>query len=428
MNKTEKSARAVALLILEAVLDHGKDTAWMFDRSLEYASLSPEDKRFCFLLVMTALRWYGVHQQWIAGRVQKPLRKNLRKVELILHLGLTQLAVNVPHHALADTSVELAKQNGFDTQAGLVNALLRRAIREEFKPSEENPSHFIPGWLFARWQEFYGERVMKIATAHTQEAPLDLSLKNPQSAADWARKLHGKILPSGSIRLTEHARVDQLEGFGTGEWWVQDAAAALPALLLGDVKGLNVLDLCAAPGGKTAQLCAGGGVVTAVEKSPTRIKTLEENMQRLKFSPTILQADAGSYLPASPPDKILLDAPCTATGTLRRNPDIAWKRKEKDIAEQSAIQAKLLAHAFQILKPGGMLVYAVCSLEREEGEEQVTRFLQRHADAELVPVKNGEHGIAAEWITARGELRTLPCHFKAEGGMDGFYAARIVKL
>lgn len=427
MNKSEKTARAVALVILEAVLDHGKDTAWMFDRSLEYAALSPEDRRFCFLLVMTALRWYGVHQHWLSTRVQKPLRKNLRKVELILHLGLAQLAAQVPHHALADTSVQLAKQYGFDTQAGLVNALLRRAIREEFRPQEENPAHIIPAWIFARWQGYYGEAAMGIATAHTREAPLDLSLKNPREAEDWARKLHGDILPSGSIRLQEHARVEQLEGYGTGDWWVQDAAAALPALLLGNVKGLNLLDLCAAPGGKTAQLCAGGAQVTAIEKSPTRIKTLEENMQRLGFSPTILQADAGAYLPPSPPDKILLDAPCTATGTLRRNPDIVWKRREKDITEQAAIQAKLLAHAFDILKPGGTLVYAVCSLEREEGEEQVTKLLGTYPNAALVPVKNNEHGIAKDWITPRGELRTLPCHLEAEGGMDGFFAARIEK-
>jgi 16S rRNA (cytosine967-C5)-methyltransferase len=253
-----------------------------------------------------------------------------------------------------------------------------------------------------------------------EEPALDLSLK--ADAEGWAGRLGAALLPWGTVRFPVKGRIEDIEGYAEGAWWVQDAAAALPALLLGDVRGLRVADLCAAPGGKTAQLAARGAQVTAADLSASRLRRLQENMARLDLKAEMVQADAAGWSPGQLFDAVLLDAPCSATGTIRRNPDIPYLKTEADIAALSAVQARLLGHALSLLKPGGKLVFSTCSLEAEEGEAQIERLLALRPDAAPVPVRAGELDIPPECVTPAGMLRTLPFH---AGGMDGFFAARL---
>jgi 16S rRNA (cytosine967-C5)-methyltransferase len=278
-----------------------------------------------------------------------------------------------------------------------------------------------PAWLWQRWIRHYGEEnVSRIAAAHLEEPLLDLSVK--ANAAAWAERLSGSLLPWGTVRLSAKGRIEDIEGYDEGAWWVQDAAAALPALLLGDVKGLRVADLCAAPGGKTAQLAAHGAHVTAVDISAPRLRRLQENLARLNLKAETVQANASEWTPTEPFDAVLLDAPCSATGTIRRNPDIPYLKSEADIAALASVQARLLNHALSLLKPGGQLVYATCSLEPEEGDEQIRPLLAERGDIALKPIKADELGVPPEAIIPQGMLRTLPFH---ACGMDGFFAARL---
>ncbi len=279
-----------------------------------------------------------------------------------------------------------------------------------------------PEWLWRRWIQAFGEETAgKIAAAHLEEPPLDLSAK--ADAAGLAARLSGAALPWGTVRLAAKGRIEDIDGYAEGAWWVQDAAAATPAQLLGDVAGLRVADLCAAPGGKTAQLAARGAHVTAVDISASRLRRLKENLDRLHLEAEIVQANVGDWSPPEPFDAILLDAPCSATGTIRRNPDIPYLKSEADIAALARVQARLLAHALSLLKPGGALVYATCSLEPEEGEAQIEALLASRRDVFLAPIRAEELCLPPEVITPAGMLRTLPFH---GGGMDGFFAARLV--
>ncbi|MBY0407193.1 MAG: RsmB/NOP family class I SAM-dependent RNA methyltransferase, partial [Rickettsiales bacterium] len=272
----------------------------------------------------------------------------------------------------------------------------------------------------------YGaEATRKMAEAHLREPPLDLSVK--ADPAFWAEQLGGVVMPMGSVRLRDARNITQLKGFSEGYWWVQDMAATIPARLLGDVREKRVIDLCAAPGGKTAQLAAGGAKVSAVDRSKERIAMLKTNVHRLKLHADYVTTDASKWLPAIAPDAILLDAPCSATGTLRRHPDVAWHRRPEDITRMVETQATMLNHALDILKPGGLLVYSVCSLQPEEGENQITAILAKRSDITLVPVLPEALGGLSECITPRGEVRTLPFHLSELDGMDGFFAAKLVK-
>ncbi|MDH3793045.1 MAG: RsmB/NOP family class I SAM-dependent RNA methyltransferase, partial [Rhodospirillales bacterium] len=241
-----------------------------------------------------------------------------------------------------------------------------------------------------------------------------------------AERLGAQLLPGGTLRLPPGAgEVSRLPGYDEGAWWVQDAAAALPARLLGDVAGKQVIDLCAAPGGKTAQLAAAGARVTAVERSEVRLARLSENLARLGLSVTAVTADAATWRPEAPAGAVLLDAPCSATGTLRRHPDIAHLKGPEQIAALAALQDKLLAATLGMVKPGGLLVYAVCSLQPEEGPARIARLLAGGAPAARVPVEPAEFQGLCDLVTAEGDLRTLPCHLAGDGGMDGFYACRL---
>jgi 16S rRNA (cytosine967-C5)-methyltransferase len=262
--------------------------------------------------------------------------------------------------------------------------------------------------------------------AHLNEPPLDITAKS--DAPMWAEKLGGTLLPNGTIRVASAGSVTSLPGFDAGEWWVQDAAASIPARLLGNVARLSVADLCAAPGGKTAQLAAAGARVTAVDRSKVRMQRLSENLVRLALDAETVIADASEWV-AGPFDAVLLDAPCSATGTIRRHPDIPWQKRLADIAALTGLQSRLLDRAAKLTRPGGLLVYATCSLEPEEGEQQIDAFLARHGSFQRVPIAPSELEGLTEFLSPLGDMRSLPCHVMNTdsrlSGCDGFYSARL---
>jgi 16S rRNA (cytosine967-C5)-methyltransferase len=314
---------------------------------------------------------------------------------------------------------------------GLVNAVLRRVSREgKERIAKFDDAIDTPAWVMDRWMVTYGrETALAIANAHKNEPPLDLTAK--ADAAGWAQKLGGEVLPTGSIRLADAGPIMSLAGFDEGAWWVQDTAASLPANLLGDINGKSVADLCAAPGGKTAQLAARGAHVTAVDRSAPRLKRLQDNLARLQLHCTVVAADAATWS-AGPFDAVLVDAPCTATGTIRKNPDLPWQRSRDDLARLSTLQARILDNAARLVKPDGILVYAVCSLEPEEGERQIEALLARQPTLRRAPITAAEVGGIDAFITAAGDLRTLPSHLPNQNprlsSCDGFYAARLRRL
>jgi 16S rRNA (cytosine967-C5)-methyltransferase len=312
----------------------------------------------------------------------------------------------------------------------LVNAVLRRLSREgeELAVTQDAARLNTPDWLWQSWCAAYGELTTRaIAAAHFRDPPLDLAIRDRDAAQDWAARLHGAVLPTGTVRVQTGGVVIELPGYEDGAWWVQDAAASLPVRLFGDVAGKTVIDLCAAPGGKTAQLAAAAAHVVAVDRSAARLKRLQDNLARLSLPAECIVADAGSWRPAAPAAFILLDAPCSSTGTVRRHPDIPHLKSPDDVTRLAAIQARLLDGAVAMLAPGGMLVYGVCSLEAEEGPRQVEQLLARGAPLRRMPVTTAEIGGVGQCITRDGDLRTLPCHLGDKGGLDGFYAARLVK-
>jgi len=313
--------------------------------------------------------------------------------------------------------------------------VLRRCAREGRPLIDEVKAQTldIPPWLMARWIAYYGNSIASdIAAAIGQEPSLDITVKS--DPAQWAARLHGEALPTGSVRTLLQGSVTMLPGFSEGRWWVQDAAAALPARLFGDVAGKTIVDLCAAPGGKTAQLVQAGARVIAVDRSPNRMARLRHNLARLALNAETVVAEGADWLEQNHDrvlDGILVDAPCTSTGTIRRHPDIGWLRQESDIAPLIAVQKRLLQSAAAALKPGGTLIYCTCSLEPEEGEEVIAELLASDSAIQRVPVEKNEVAGLGELLTAAGDLRTLPCHLPHQdprlGGLDGFYAARLVR-
>ena len=422
-----KNARAIALDLLQDVLRRGRALDEALAANTDLPHLEARDRGFARLLTATVLRRLGQIDAAIDRRLEHPLPPNRQMVRDILRLGVAQAAfLGLAPHAAVDTSVELVGRGGQAGMKGLVNAVLRRIAEAGALPTDD-PDHLnVPDWLWRDWEAFYGlETAAAIARANLAEAPLDITVKSPQETEIWAERLEAEILPTGSLRRAAGGDVTGLPGFAEGAWWVQDAAAALPARLLGDVSGLRVADLCAAPGGKTAQLAAAGAAVTAVDVSKKRLQRLSENLERLGLAAETVTADAGKWEPEEPFDAVLLDAPCSATGTLRRHPDIAWNKTPADLAKLTVLQDRLLAAALRAVKPGGLVVYATCSLQSAESAERIEQLLSSGADAERVPVAADELPELAETITPAGDLRTLPCHWAARGGMDGFFAARL---
>ena len=416
------TARRAATDLLVAVMDRGRALEDALSETPSFNALEGRDRAFARALVTAGLRRLGGIDTVLSEFLARPLPDNADHARALLHLGAAQLLVlGTPPHAAVGETVETANHmkeaRGF---AKLMNAVLRKvASNGQEILNSLPPGADLPPWLYTRWRATYGDAAPQIAEALLSEPPLDVSVKD--DAAGWAERLFGTVTPTGSIRLAEHAAIDTLPGFNDGAWWVQDAAAALPAKLLGDVRGKRVLDLCAAPGGKTLQLAAAGAHVTAVDKSEARLKRLRENLTRTKLEAEIICADALEFK-AEPFDAILLDAPCTSTGTLRRHPDVAWLRRPTDVKALADLQAQLVAASAKLLKPGAPLIYAVCSLEPEEGPGIVAAALRD--GWKRAPLTDE---VPAEFITADGDMRTHPGQWPEIGGLDGFYAARLLR-
>jgi 16S rRNA (cytosine967-C5)-methyltransferase len=396
--------------------------------------LKPNDRAFARMMAATALRRHGQIAAVLAAFMERPL-EDAPHATAILHVAATQLLfLGTPAHAAVNIAVEQARANPSSERfERLINALLRRVHLEgsALVGAQDPVSLNIPDWMLRRWTATYGaERARQIAEASLAEAPLDLSVKSDPER--WAKELGGEVLPTGTVRLAGGGRIDAMPGFADGAWWVQDAAAALPARFLGDVANLRVADLCAAPGGKTLELAARGAKVTAVDSSWTRADRIRQNLARVRLDADVLVADVMTWAPPEPFDGVLLDVPCTATGTIRRHPDILHLKRESDIAKLASQQADLLRAAARVLRPGGLLVYCSCSLEPEEGSEQIGRFLAASTTMEAVPITADEIGGLTDCLTPRGYLRTLPSHLDrgnpAQSGLDGFFAARLRRM
>jgi 16S rRNA (cytosine967-C5)-methyltransferase len=396
-------------------------------------ALAPADAALARAIAVATFRRYGLIRTALAARLAQGLPAAKPHLTALLATATAQiLDLSVPDHAAVDLAVRLAKADSRTAHlAGLVNAVLRRIARERDAILAEGADALAvdtPAWLARRWVAAYGaERAGLIAQAHRAGAAIDLTLRG--EPADWAERLGAATLPTGSLRLPENGPpIPDLPGFREGAWWVQDAAAAIPARLLAPEPGARVLDLCAAPGGKTLQLAAAGARVTAVDRSAPRLERLRENVARLGLAVEIVVADALG-LESQDHDAVLLDAPCSATGTIRRHPDVAWIKAEADIARLAALQSKLLDRAAGLVRPGGHLVYCTCSLEPEEGEAQIAAFLARDPRFVRVPVRAEDVGGDTALIDAHGDLRTLPCHGAdvpgVRGGLDGFFASRL---
>jgi 16S rRNA (cytosine967-C5)-methyltransferase len=423
------TARHVALDLVGAVLGRERPLDESIDDNPAMAQLSLRDRAFARLLVATVLRRLGQIDALIGDCLASPLPPRAAGVHDILRLGVAQLLfLHTPPHAAVATSVDLAQSRGYLAHKGLVNAVLRRLSLEgpDRVAAQDAPLLNTPTWLWQSWSGHYGEeRARAIATAHLREAPLDLTPR--ANANGWCEKLAATQLPTGTLRRAGGGAVATLPGYAEGAWWVQDAAAALPVRLFGDVAGLSVVDLCAAPGGKTAQLADAGAFVTAVDRSSRRLDRLVGNLKRLSLPAATVAADAVTWRPERLADAVLLDAPCTATGAIRRHPDVPHLKRPADVARLAVIQERLLRAAVDMLRPGGTLVYCTCSLEPEEGPRQVEALLRSGAPVERRPLSAAELDMPAEWLTEDGDLRTLPFYLSEHDGLDGFYGARLVK-
>ncbi len=431
-------ARRAAAAVLQSVLDKGETLETALNRELSAKDLAhhPSDRAFARAIATTALRRLGQIDAVLDAMLDKSLPEKAALAMALLRGGTAELLfLGSAAHAAVNCAVELTNSNkNTRPYRGLMNAILRRVTREGadiIKAQEANQETVhgagmtnTPYWAWRSWELAYGpETAGAIADAHLAEPPLDLSVKSDPEG--WAKTLSGTRLPTGSIRLSHPGRIEELPGYRDGEWWVQDAAAALPHKLLGDVTGEDVLDLCAAPGGKTLALAAAGAKVTAVDRAGGRLERLKENLTRTKLSADIVKADLTDWTPNRKWKKILLDAPCSATGTARRHPDVLRSKKGEDITSLAPVQATLLAKSAEWLEPGGTLIYCTCSLEPLEGPAQAALFLKNNPAFKRVPITPDEIGGLSECITPEGDLRTLPCHLGDQGGMDGFYAVRL---
>ena len=446
-NKPGLAVRLAAAKLLGAVIDARTALDGLTDENNghpAYLALDARDRALLRAILLSALRHRSQITDVLAHRLERPLPKNARSLEHHLHVGATQiLFLDVPDSAAVNLGVEAVSGDPRSKRfAGLANALLRRIAREKDRIHgwmQHNPPR-APDWLGDRLIDAYGEdRAEAIAEAHAHEAPLDLTVKDDPKL--WAERLDGAVLSTSTVRIpSPSAAVPDLEGFTEGAWWVQDAASALPARLFGDLNGKRALDLCAAPGGKTAQLAAGGASVTAVEINNNRARRLAANLERLSLEAEVITGNALELSLADIQagdgfDAVLLDAPCSSTGTIRRHPDVAWTKTPEDVAKLADLQFRLLERAATFVRVGGMLVFSNCSLLPEEGEAVTDAFLAAHPGYRLEPINWRELGadeeVLAPMVTPRGTLRTtpelLPAPEPRMAGLDGFHAARFVR-
>jgi len=426
-------SRAVAARVLADVAARKRTLDSAFQAYLpENGEESARDRAFVRSLVMTTLRRFGQIDAVLLAHLPHGLPKKADFAVAILRLAVAELFyLDQPAHAVLHSAVDAVARDAKTRHLKkLANAVLRGISRDRSALVERfgDPALNIPSWLFERWCLHYGsDSAVQMARALVDPPTLDLTPKHKRYAHRLAERLDARELPTGSLRLRHSGRINGLAGYDDGIWWVQDAAAALPARLFGDIEGRVVVDLCAAPGGKTMQLAAAGATVITVDAAADRLELIRQNLKRVGLEAHTVVADGRVWHPAEPVDSVLVDAPCSATGTIRRHPDILRHRSSEDIARLAQIQKALLDNAAGMVKPGGTLVYSTCSLEPEEGEHQIRRFLGANPDFQRRSIEPGEIGDCAEFVTADGDLRTLPHLWPTLGGLDGFFAARLGK-
>lgn len=412
-------ARKAALKLLDAVLRRGQP----LETALHAASQGiarGDDRALVHAIAAETLRHLPDLDALIDSATAKPLPDDA-KARTALRIALVQaLALGTPPHAAIATTLPLVDGGPRKLVHGVYGTLMRKGVTLPDPPT-------LPAYADSRFRAHWGDVVAESARrAIAAPPPLDLTLADPAETGRWVEELGGVSLMPGHVRLIAHGPVASLSGFEEGRWWVQDLAASLPARLLGAGNGRRVLDLCAAPGGKSLQLAAAGWQVTALDRSASRLERVAENAARTGLSLDILQGDALEWQPDAPADAILLDAPCSATGIFRRHPDVLHRIGARDINEMAVLQASLLSRAVDWLAPGGTLIYATCSLEPEEGENQIESLLESRSDLEILPPTADE--IPERLITPGARfLRTLPGMMMDEGGLDGFFIARIVR-
>jgi len=421
MSKSGYQARRSAVHLLDQVMDKGRLLSEVIGGGA-LQKLAPEDRARAQRLATETLR--------NLERADRILQKHLKKtpaitVQNVLRMATVELCQGGAAHGVINDAVEIvAKGKRTAGMKGLTNAVLRKVADKGVDEWEKLRVPRLPKWLRKPLAQAYGnEAMLSIEAAHFAGAPLDLTAKG--DAAAVAEAVGGDLLPTGSVRLQDAGQVTALEGFKQGAWWVQDAAAAIPARVLNAQPGEKVLDLCAAPGGKTMQVAAAGAKVTAVDDNPARMERLQENMKRVQLKANVVVGDVmaqeGQY------DAILLDAPCSATGTIRRHPDLPFAKDGSEFGDLIGMQEVFLDHALSLLKPGGRLVFCTCSLLPDEGEVQVEEAVERWADVTVDREAVLVDGVDPAWITEEGGLRLRPDYWADKGGMDGFYVALLRK-
>lgn len=394
---------------------------------------SSQDSAFVNMLILTTFRHLVFIKKVLKKFVKKKLPATAVNGQYALFLGTAEiLYLNTPDYAVINSYVEITKHLADKYVAGFVNAVLRNVCKQKEELKKEETNEFFPPEFFHILNQDYGKKtIQKIQSAAVLEPKLDITVKN--NAAHWTRVLGGQLLPSDTIRLDNNGKITELQGYADGAWWVQDFAAALAVKALPDIKDKKVLDMCAAPGGKTAQLINKGARVTALDISAARLQKLQENMQRLHFSADVVCADALEYInnyTGSPYDAVLLDAPCSATGTIRRHPELVHIKRLKDVEKQAELQKEILQKTPKILKTGGILIYCTCSISKLEGEKQIAAFLEANSNFKIIPITSEElcgDNRLEEIITEEGFIRTLPQHLANYGGTDSFFVARLKK-
>lgn len=421
-------ARIAALVLVDAALEKRSGFDEAVTRS-DFLALSETERSFARALALLVLRRLGQLDEIIEKRTQKTPSDSVCS---LLRIGLAQIGfMQVPDFAAVSTTVKLAeRESNTRPFKGLINAILRGIIRDREATGqfpEANPARLVPDWLFQRWSAVYGRPAAEgIALALTEEPATDLTFKTAADLERLKEALDGQPLGDLALRSGLRGDVREWAGYEDGVWWVQDAASSVPVALLGDLSGKSAIDLCSAPGGKTLQLLARGASVVALDRSKNRLKRVEENLKRSGYAAEMYMADAETWADTRRFDLVLLDAPCSATGTFRRQPDVLWATRPADIAKLADVQHRLLDSAADRVAPGGRLVYSTCSLEREEGETQILAFLRRHPDFVVDKVGTDEAaaiGLPQDSLKPEGWLRLLP-HQRA-GGQDGFFVARL---
>lgn len=429
INNEGTYTRKKAIEILIEILHNKKPLDNAFEISIKksshFSKLTSEDKSFCRLLVSTTLRNLTSIDSLLKKFLSKPLDKTPLKVLMILRINIAQsFFLKTPDHAVVNTSVELCGKKW----KGLINGVSREILRNKTKANKYlDDSNKVPNWLLNRWKKDWKKNYNNIISGHlVLNPPIDIHVKN--NTDQWAKKLSGEKIGNNSIRLYRSGLISKLDGYEEGEWWVQDYSSQIPVALLNIKDKDEVLDLCAAPGGKTAQLISLGAKVTSVDDNKKRILRLEQNLKRLNYNASIKNEDIKNFSSDKSWSKIILDAPCSSTGTLRKNPEIMYQKKEEDIFSLAKLQSDLLDASWRLLKKDGILVYCTCSLEKEEGEYQIENFIKRKKDSILDKINTQEIDKKLKVSNKNKWLRIFPNSLDFEGGNDGFFIARIKKI